>query len=174
MQSVLNLIWEKLLPAMQSAPLAPDEEARKRLEQTMKGLSLRPQDGSGSPADVWGKKYVFPSNERKLETMAIEKRGNDGAVTLVLRLDGSEVRIRCGRGAWERGRAAWGKLPEQPVAATGAWADDGTFTAKLCFYETPFILTVNLRFSGQEVRCDTEMNVGFGPTKEPQLVGKAG
>ena len=81
--------------------------------------------------------------------------------------------MACGRGSWQKGRLPWGKLPEQPVAASGAWTGDGTFTAKLCFYETPFILTVNLTFSGGEVRCDSELNVGFGPTKEPPLVGKA-
>jgi len=59
------------------------------------------------------------------------------------------------------------------VAASGAWTANDTFTAMLCFYETPYIVTIRLKFSGQELQCDSEANVGFGPTKEPQLVGKA-
>jgi hypothetical protein len=59
------------------------------------------------------------------------------------------------------------------VSASGAWTADDTFAAKLCFYETPFILTVNLKFSGNELQFSAESNVGFGPTKEPALVGKA-
>ena len=86
MQAVLNLVWDKLLPAMKPSSLAPDEEAGKKLERTLKGLSLRPQEGSGSPAKVSGKKYVFPANERKLEAITLESDGNDGAVTLVTRL----------------------------------------------------------------------------------------
>ena len=144
MQAVLNLVWDKLLPAMKSSPLAADDEARKKLEHTLKGLSLRPQEGSGSPAKVSGKKYVFPANERKLEAITLESDGKDGAVTLVTRFDGVEQRIACGRGAWQKGRVAWGSLPEQPAAASGAWTADDTFTAKLCFYETPFIVTVTL------------------------------
>ena len=120
-----------------------------------------------------GKKYVFPANERKLEAITLESDGKDGAVTLVARFDGVERRIVCGRGAWQKGRVAWGPFPEQPAAASGAWTEDDTFTAKICFYETPFIITVRLKFSGDELRCDAESNVGFGPIKQPQLVGKA-
>ena len=59
------------------------------------------------------------------------------------------------------------------MAACGAWTEDNTFTARLCFYETPYIITVTLMFSEDEVRCNAEANVGFGPTKEPERIGKA-
>ncbi len=173
MQSVLNLVWDKLLPAMQSAPLPADDNAQKKLEQTLKGLSLRPQDGSGTPAKVSRKKYVCAANDHKLEAITLAGDGKDGAVTLVTRCDGVEQRIVCGRGRWCDGQAAWGLLPLQPAAASGAWTADGTFTAKLCFYETPFTVTVRLKFSGKELQYRSESNVGFGSTKEPQLVGKA-
>ncbi len=71
------------------------------------------------------------------------------------------------------GRACWGILPEQPTAASGAWTDNETFTAKICFYETPFILTLRLKLSDGELALDAQSNVGFGATKAPQLVGKA-
>jgi CubicO group peptidase (beta-lactamase class C family) len=170
MQAVLNLVWDHLLPAMQSSSLAADDTARKQLEQRLKGLSLHPQEGSGSPANVSGKKYVFPANEQKLEAIRLE---SVKPVTLVTRINGVEQRIVCGRGAWQKGRAAWGRISEQPVAASGAWTEDGTFTAKLCFYQTPFTLTVRLAFSGEELRYNAHSNVGFGATKQPQLVGKA-
>ncbi len=171
MQSVLNLVWDRLLPAMRPSPLASDDEAAKKLQQTLKHLSLRPQEGSSSPAKVWGKKYVFPVNPRKSQSLRLQTE-KDGTVTLVMELDGVEQRIACGCGAWRKGRAALGLLPLQPVAASGAWTADNTFTAKVCFYETPFIVTLSLRFSGQELQFDAEGNVNFGPTKQPQLVGK--
>ncbi|MGA2035644.1 MAG: serine hydrolase [Thermoguttaceae bacterium] len=173
MQAVLNLVWDKLLPAMKSSPLAADDAAGKKLEHRLKTLSLRPQEGSGTAANVSGKKYVFPANARKLEAITLQCDAKEGAVTLVMRVDGVEQRIICGRGAWQKGQVAWGGLIQQPAAASGAWTARGTFTAKLCFYETPFIVTIRLQFSGEELRCDSELNVAFGPTKEPQLVGKA-
>ncbi len=69
-------------------------------------------------------------------------------------------------------QAAWSQLERQPIAASGAWTADNTFTAKLCFYETPYVVTLTLTFSGDELRVDAETNVGFGPTRQPQRIGK--
>ena len=173
MQAVLNLIWDKLLPEMKSAALAEDAEAHKKLEQKLKTLSLRTPKGADSTAKFAGKQYAFPTNDRKLESIKIESNGKDGGVTLVANINSVERRIACGQDKWLSGKTAWGRFPEQPAAASGSWTGDDTFTAKLCFYETPFILTLRLKFSGEEVRCQTESNVGFGPTKESELVGKA-
>jgi CubicO group peptidase (beta-lactamase class C family) len=173
MQAVLNLVWNELLPALQPAPLAPDEAGQGRLEQKLKNLSLRLPEGTGSPAQVAGRRYVFAANERKLEALTLENDGNNKVVTLVVRCAGVERRIACGCGTWQKGRMAWGQLPEQPVAAGGAWTAADTFTAQLCFYETPFVVTIRLQFSGRELQCSAEANVGFGPTREPPLTGHA-
>jgi len=170
MQAVLNLVWDKLLPAMKSAPLATDDDARKKLELTLAGLMLRPQEGSSSPTKVSNKKYGFPANDRKLE--AITLQSDDKAVTLVTRFGGVEQKIHCGHGAWRKSRLAYGPFPEQPAAVSGAWTADDTYTAKICFYETPFIIMVRLKFSGDQLLFDSQSNVGFGPTKQPQLLGK--
>jgi hypothetical protein len=57
------------------------------------------------------------------------------------------------------------------VAATAAWSDPDTLSVKACFHETPFCATLGLRFAGDALVLDREMNVGFGPTKRPTLVG---
>jgi CubicO group peptidase (beta-lactamase class C family) len=173
MQAVLNLVWDKLLPAMKSAPLPADDASREKLERTLKALSLRTPQGSGSPAKASGKTFVFPTNKRKLESITLTSDGKDGAVTLVARVGGVEQKIDCGRGTWQKGRMAWGTFPAQTAAASGAWTEDGTFTGKVCFYETPFTITLSLKFVGDEVSFTSESNVGFGATKDPPLVGKA-
>ena len=61
---------------------------------------------------------------------------------------------------------------DQPVAASGAWTDEDTYVAKLCLHRTPFCATLGLEFAGDILLFDQEMNVGFGPTKRPQLVGR--
>ncbi|MBN2475378.1 MAG: serine hydrolase [Pirellulales bacterium] len=173
MQSVLSLVWDKLLPAFKSTPQAPDDEVVQKLQRKLKSLAMRPQEGSHRPTKVSGRKYGFPPNARKLEAITLESRGEEGPVTLVIRQDGTEQRIVCGRGTWEKGRATWGPLTQQPIAASGAWTGDDTFTARICFSETPFVVTVGLQFSGDELRCRAQANVGFGPTRQPELVGKA-
>jgi CubicO group peptidase (beta-lactamase class C family) len=172
MQAVMNLVWDRLLPAFKPSSLASDDTAHKKLESTLKRLTLRQPEGKGTPPDVAGKTYAFPANDRKLESLALDI-GKDGAVTLVTRVDGTDRRVACGQGAWKKGRAAWGRMPELPVAVAGAWTADDTFTAKICFTETPFVVTVRLKLSGGEVRMESETNVGFGPSKDAPLVGKA-
>jgi len=90
----------------------------------------------------------------------------------VTRCNGVEQRTACGEGAWITGRMAYADFADQPVAASGAWTAEDTYTVKLCFYETPFYLTVNLKYSGDQLLYDCEYNVNFGPTKQQQLVGK--
>ena len=172
MQAVLNLVWDKLLPALKAEPLAVDEDAAKKLAATLKGLKMRLPEGKEAAPKVTGKKYTFPENDAKLEAMTLES-GKDGAVTLVARVGGAEHRIACGSGEWKKGRAAWARLPEQPAGAAGAWTSADTFTAKVCFTETPFVATIRLKFAGNELRCESEWNVGFGPTKLAPLVGKS-
>lgn len=172
MQAVLDLAWDKLLPAFKPAALPEDATARRKLQDRLKALTLKPQAGTAAPAKVLGKTYTFPANDRKLESLALEG-GPDGAVTLVARIDGTEHRLACGRGAWEKGRWAWGTLPTQPAAASGAWVADGTYAARICLTRTPYVHAVRLAFDGDEVRCEVEANVGFGTVRPVQLVGKA-
>jgi CubicO group peptidase (beta-lactamase class C family) len=175
MQSVLNLVWDKLLPAMRPGRLAADDESCKKLERALARLALRPQEGSSAPANLASKTYLFPANDRKLEAISLERGDQNGATMLVARLDGVVRRISCGSGTWTKARMAFGPLfPEQPVAASGGWSGDDTFKAKICFYETPFIITVTLKFEKDQLLLDSQSNVGFGPTKHQRLVGKAG
>ncbi|HKQ89037.1 MAG TPA: serine hydrolase [Blastocatellia bacterium] len=176
MQAVLNLVWEKLLPGLAATSAASDKPAQEKLGQALKNLSLRTPEGSAStPASLGkapGQKYLFPANARGLESVALEDK-QPGSTTIIARFNGVETRIECGHGAWKKGQAAWGSQRLQPVAASGAWSADDTFTAKLAFYETPFVYTVSLKFAGDELRYKNESNVGFGPAREPELVGKA-
>ena len=173
MQNVLNIVWEHLLPAMQSNTLPPNETVRKELTERLATLSVPSVRGSASSsASIPGKKYVFATNDQKLDSISIET-SQDGATTLVIQSNGREQRLPCGNGKWIKTRASYGAQEDQPVALSGAWTDSETFKAKLCFYETPYILTATLKFSGDELTYDSEYNVGFGSTKKPHLIGRA-
>jgi len=172
MQAILNLVWDKLLPAMTSSALQPNDDAHQELQQKLKGLTVRLPDSASEPKSNLGKKYVFPANDSKLEALTLERDAADGHETLVVRVDGVEQRIVCGRGQWHEGQAAWGALPLQPASTASGWANEAC-TLKICFYETPFIVTIRLKFSGNDVIVTSESNVGFGQTKQPELVGKA-
>jgi CubicO group peptidase (beta-lactamase class C family) len=175
MQAVLDVVWDKLLPALRTVRLPEDAAARDELRSTLGRLVLAMPRGTAAPAvspKAAARTFAFAPNEQKIESVSLRRKGD--AVTLVARIGGAEQPVACGRGTWVRGRLAYGELPEQPVAASGAWTAPDTYTAKLAFYETPFALTLVLRFAGDQLFFDSEYNVAFGATKQPSLVGTAG
>jgi CubicO group peptidase (beta-lactamase class C family) len=175
MQTVLNLVWDKLLPALGDAALPADEETNQRLHAKLGNLSL-PIQKAATPAkvpdDASGKMYTFPTNDQRLEAFGLQFGGDNG-VTLVCKLkDMAEQRIPCGSNDWQKGRFAFGMQPEQPAAACGAWTGANVYVAKVCFYRTPFIVTLRLDFADNRLRLDTSWNVSFGPPRTIQLTGE--
>ena len=137
---MMNLVWDRLLPATEAG--SPGNRSRTPSATHAETLAAIPATPGRerhvrNGVEVSGKEYMFPANERKLESIAIEKGGNDEAVTLRRPIGRPPERIRCGRGKWDTGRAAILAFSEQPLAASGAWTGDDTYTAKICFYETP-------------------------------------
>jgi len=184
MQAVLDLVWEKLLPAMETSPLPANDAANEKLLKKLASLTVRlPSGHSTSPlaSNLSGKTYALPSNDRHIETVSFEFKP-EGA-TLVIRTSSGENRIVCGDGAWRKGRSSFvngldNRMVQpsvHPVAASGAWTSDDTYTVKLCLYETPFYTTLVFRFNGEQVVFDSEYNVAFVPTTTtlPQLTGRA-
>jgi CubicO group peptidase (beta-lactamase class C family) len=170
MQAILNLVWDKLLPAMKSSALPPNQDAARKLQDKLTALALRWPENAGKPTKILGKSFVFPANDLKLEAMTLEQDAANGHDTLLIRVDGAEQRIGCGSGKWHEGRVAWGAMPLQSAATAGGWTNE-TFTVKICFFETPFVVTIRLKPSGDDVTFNSEVNVGFLQTKQPELVG---
>ena len=122
---------------------------------------------------VSGRQYKFAANDNQLEMMGIECGEGSDEATLVMRHDGREQRVVCGHGRWVKGDLAVGRFAQQSVAVCGVWTADDTYTVRICICETPHILTLRLKFVGDELVLDAEMNVDFRPTKQPQLTGRA-
>jgi predicted glycoside hydrolase/deacetylase ChbG (UPF0249 family) len=183
MQAVLNLVWDRLLPALKAEPLPDDDAARRKLEAKLAGLTVRLPSGKPTAplaAKVSGKRYKFPDNDRGIQAVALEF-DKESATLLVRTVDG-ETRTPIGLGSWTKGRHGFANgldrglaVPAHPlVAASGAWTADDVFTVKLALYETPFSSTLTLRFDDDRLLLDAEHNVTFGPTKLAQLVGRVG
>ncbi len=182
MAGVMNLVWDKILPGMKPKALHADAENVKKLQAALAGLKLHTQQGAGSSsmtAQISGKKFSFPANEQKIESVVLDCGSASSPTTLTLRMNGVEQRVRIGSGAWETGRMTFAadaaRQPiEQSVAASGAWAADGIYKAKLAFYETPFYATLTLDFSGGKLSLGTEYNVvRRGSATLPTLTGSA-
>jgi CubicO group peptidase (beta-lactamase class C family) len=180
MQAVLNVIWDKLLPAMQPKKLKADTAVAQQLKDGLARLEVRPAQGpmtSPLAGKILNRKFVFPANDQKIESLTLASSDSGKTLTLTARMDGKEVAIPCGYQKWKKSRAPLlgGRLaqfPDEPTAGTFAWPADDTCVIKLCACETPFQTTFTMKF-GDQMTLDSEANVAFGPTKRPQLIGRA-
>ena len=174
MQATLNLVWEKLLPALQPRRLPSDKVSQQKLTARLGNLTVRMPEGSiSSPIvpKVAGKKYLFPANDQKLESLEVST-STDGGWVVTTRANGVESRLLCGNRAWKTGRGPFGTRPEEALATSAAWQTEDTLAVKVCAIETPFYQTMTLRFDGNTVVRETQQNVGFGGVKQAPLTGR--
>jgi CubicO group peptidase (beta-lactamase class C family) len=181
MQSVMELVWDKLLAAMSPSALPEDVAAQRALRTKLAGLSVRVPPGrpTSALAARFARWYEFPENDRGIRALALLFTAHPPA--LLVRTAAGEKAIAIGVGSWERnpGRFTNGmdrllSVPANPeIAASGAWSSDSVFTLKLIAPQTPYYSTLTFRFDGDRLILDGEYNVSFGPTKLPQLEGKA-
>ncbi|MBN2390248.1 MAG: beta-lactamase family protein [Anaerolineae bacterium] len=174
MQAVLNLVWKHLLPAMQPDPLPADGKMQIALEQKLASLALPLVAGettSPTAARVTGKRFVFEKNVPRLKSVTCEF--DTGEATITLRNAQGVQRIVCGQGTWIKGTVQLGWEVAGQIAASGAWTDENTYTAKVYFYEAPFCVTLTCHFDEGQLTFNFKQNVSFGPTEWPQLTGQA-
>ena len=181
MQSVMNFVWDRLLPAMQAEALPADPASEKALRAKLGALQVRTIAGRAtSPfaARVSGRWYTLDDNDRGLKAIALNLSSRSPAI--LVRTASGEMRTPVGIGSWQRSGTGFTNglerllaVPQQPaVALNGAWTADSVFTLKIVAPETPYYTTMTFSFSGDAVTIDSEHNVAFGPTKLPRLSGR--
>lgn len=187
MQEINDLVWKHLPRAMGESPLPLDRATSADLAKKLGSLSLQVPDGGSEPssgASVTGRSYLFPANDRGLRSLELET-APDGTKLTLTNGDGSH-QIICGYEEWTAGWTSF-EAPalvglglahdgsEVPCAACGAWTDD-TYSAKLCYTETPFIESLTLEFEGNRVTFNQIANVSlehWSAKPRAQLVGTA-
>ncbi|RLT41523.1 MAG: class C beta-lactamase-related serine hydrolase [Chloroflexi bacterium] len=173
MQSVLDLVWEYLLPALGSQPLAEDRSAQARLSETLAALAIPPQSGKAtSPiaAQVAGRRYQLEANEEQIQTFCFDFGENESICTIGT--ERGEEKIVCGQGQWRKGEAHFADRGPQPAAVSGGWIDPAAYALRVYYYESPFSITYTCCFDGDSLTVDSALNVSFGPTQMPRLVGQ--
>lgn len=178
MQQVLNLVWDHLLPAMKGTDLSSNAETHRKLTARLQSLTIPLQTGSNEAGPALGKTYYFAANDHKIESISIQSDANSKKSTISLSVAGTEHRIDCGHGAWVSGKTNWGfwndrwwgPKGELGVGSSAGWSGDA-FHAKLCFYETPFVVSLRCEFAGDRVSLQLKPNLAFDSKSEVRLQG---
>lgn len=182
MQAVMNLVWDRLLPAMRTEPLADDAAAQRALQTRLATLTVRPATGRASSpiaARVSRRWYALPENDRGVHAIALDL--SPRAPALLVRTGSGETRTPLAVGGWVRSANGFANgierllaVPEHPsVALSGAWTADSVFALKIAAPETPFYSTLTFTFSGDAVTLAGAHNVSFGATRLPTIEGRA-
>src|ERR1044071_6713545 len=98
MQQVMNLVWDKLLPAMKSGRLPENAAARRQLAARLAALKVKfPSGSSSSPisSSMSGKWFEFPDNDRGIKAVSFDF--NSSSPTLIVRTAAGETRMTIGR-----------------------------------------------------------------------------
>lgn len=176
MQSVLDQVWTRILPAMAENPLPEDPATQQALSAKLNGLTLPFPEGAESSAlaaRVSGQRYQIEANDQGVEAVSFVFDGTGSVLTIETNgeKEGGAHHIVVGNRTWQKGVTSLdGELPG-PIAAAGAWVDDETYCMRVHFIQTPYFLTFSCCFSGDRLTLDSSLNVSFGPTERPQLVG---
>jgi hypothetical protein len=173
MQPVLDLVWECLLPAMQSAPLPEDPAAHEALTHKLSSLALLPVQGqAASPLaeQIDGKTYQFDANTIGFESFWVEF-DPDQTIIGVQTIMGSRI-VLAGVDKWLEGDIPTPYLVAR-CCVSGAWTANDTYTLILRAVETPFYFTITAQFSEdlQQVSVDANLNTYFYPVSY-SLVGQ--
>ena len=159
MQTVLDKVWEHLLPAMQPEPLPADSQAYNELCDKLAILSLPLANGSASSprAEQWsGKIYKLESNYLYLESTTLQF-GNSSS-TLILRDQRGEHPIRVGYSTWLKGISNMRGRGDEPIAVSGAWTAEDTYEVRVCCYEDNYCPIFRFRYSDDGLQLEVEPN----------------
>jgi hypothetical protein len=179
MQSVLDLVWEHLLPAMGAAPLPDNPAAQAGLAKRLSGLVLAPPQGqptSPLAAQVSGKCYQFELNPMKLASISFDFSpqilgASQENCRVVINDANGEHQAVCSSLGWQIGTGLRFLNQSAVTAVNGVWTAEDTYELTIRFIETPFFNTYRCHFSDDQVRISGSINVSFGPKETSLLVG---
>jgi len=190
MQLALNLVWNRIVPGFEDGALPANPESAGKLSQKLRSLVLKMPAGTASAppsAGVLGRRYVFPDNPQRIESVEFEPGQVEAENAFVVRIAGQEQRVVYGPGAWKKalfhenagGLVPMGMIAEEtgkeiPVAVSGVWSSADAFTVVMCRYQTPFSSTYDMKFAGDEIVVERR-DATRRTVKDPaRLVGKVG
>ncbi len=163
LQGLLNLIWDKLLPAFKEGKPKKDPAGYRSLEEKLKSLSLKPLK-SAARGDLSQRNLVFLEPPyHSLKGIKLKKKDEDLEVTFVT--DSVNHVIPFSDGKWALSettlkgpylvagaKANRSVIPRHKVAGSYGWKDPNTLVLALKYYENMHTETITMHFDGEDAR----------------------
>ena len=167
MQSVLNLIYEHLLPAMAHENTLPSSPDYLKLQKVQKGLALDPPKSinrSDREPHLMGLGFTFTMHPMGIKSISFSFEGD----TLTISLENDQS-----TSAFLSGREQWVYFTTPPLEFTGSteklfhaagsftWESENILVVTTRLFETPYIITDRYTFSPKGFTLLSCLNVSF-------------
>ncbi len=179
MQMVLDLVWQHLLPGLNSKQVLKPSSQSEILKLKLSNLELPVVQGektSEIATRVSGRTYGFEDNEPKIQSTSFQFRAEH--LELQVTNDLGNHRLICGFGRWQdqettfEPSAGFGNLELRKASLQGAWIEPDQFEMQICFNESAFTFTLSFTFSKDSLVLNSRINVGFGETVLKPIIAK--
>lgn len=169
MQSILDRVWDILLPAMSDTPLAEDPAEQQALRARCAAAAFPVLPGPGREL-VW-ESSSFEENAAKVEALQVESTLR--SCRLTLHRNGQLETLEAGFGHRLDNHTRFGCSRLRRMAASAAWRDDDTLEVVAHLYESPYRLRFLIRREGERLTFERNANLlFFGLAEWPLLHGR--
>jgi len=175
MQGMLNVLWDKLYPAIMEAPLAEDEEAHTALQQKLANLSLTPTVNPSETRLDFNKAFDLSENEALAQRASFSI--NDGSLSFSLEDSKGIHTVTCGFRDWTMNQTGSPLLPDNilsrtlpdtmEVVSVCQWVDDTTLDMTWRLINMPRSLSIISHFEEDKVRIERSW---YNSREEPSLI----
>jgi CubicO group peptidase (beta-lactamase class C family) len=172
MQQVLDLVWEHLLPGLNSSQTLKPSNVSEILTHKLLNLELPVVQGeknSEIASQVSSLNYSFEVNEANIQSMSFNFLAQQ--LELNVTNDSGNHTLICGYQQWLNNTTLFepsvrfGNLELQHASIQGAWIASDQFEMQICFNESAFTFTWRFEFANQALTLNSSINVGFGDTQ---------
>ena len=180
MQDIMNIAWDRLLPAMQDERLAEDPQAHILLTQQLDNLSIPIPISEGEPAERekrLGQTWKFTENPFDFESLSLAREGNDTVLTITAPTGTHKIRSSSRR--WIAGEThlfpalsrMGGRTGAQRIASSETWTGGSAVSIRIEYTEAPHMTTIDVQFSDEEIAVQVTHGNFFGSGESPRFIG---
>ena len=179
MGRVMSIVWEVLLPAMQSAPVQVEDDSRKALAQKLGNLGLPPVLGEPSSQiaeKLQGQTFQMGENQIGAKTVSFDLHKKDDH-QITIQMEGGAETLLIGSGKYltevMEYPLPYTKKLSRKIGTSGAWIKPDQYQARVYFCESPASIVYTFHFDEGVVTWKSELRHAlFGPRNLAELSGK--
>ncbi|MDQ0291755.1 serine hydrolase domain-containing protein [Oligosphaera ethanolica] len=174
LQGVLDVVWEKILPACHKEALRDAPAAQRALHEHLNNLHLPTPQRSALP-QLPVRNYSFTIAKNDAGVKQIDITTDEHGADVVMHFSQKDRRrVHGAVGRWHWNAQGFAPEPYEPCAATMAWLAENELELRLCYVEAPFVVRFICHFNDDgSAQFEHKANFVFFGKPWPTLTGTA-